>query len=118
MLTKLTTVLLLTSLIAASPTPQDLISSILDPIIGLTADAPAALKTNEKSDQCLAVNNGELLCCAEVINGGNELVVEAGKLLGVEIPGNAINGLACEFFFRERMIGIGGDELVANSWDV
>ncbi|PQE15001.1 hypothetical protein CJF31_00007048 [Rutstroemia sp. NJR-2017a BVV2] len=99
--------LFLTSITTATPHPQlptlpPLISTPITSLITLSTlndPPPAELQTKNPSEKCVAVNKGEVLCCAQQLDGRQPVVKEAAALLGYEgeLNENSVNGF--EFLF-------------------
>ncbi|KAJ8060673.1 hypothetical protein OCU04_010981 [Sclerotinia nivalis] len=92
------------SLTLATPTPP--LIPILDSIINTTITAstlnsppPQALMTTIHSQECLDVNQGELLCCEGMVDGDQPVVLWAAELFDLRLNADSVNGLGCEFFF-------------------
>ncbi|KAK6519712.1 hypothetical protein TWF506_000012 [Arthrobotrys conoides] len=59
------------------------------------AQAPDLIKTSDRSPQCLAINQGKLLCCTAALSGGFPLVQEVSGAAGYTLPSDTLNGFLC-----------------------
>ncbi|KAF7877443.1 hypothetical protein EAF04_001120 [Stromatinia cepivora] len=89
------------SLIFAAPTPS--LIQLLDGIINTTITAstlnsppPSILMTTIHSQECVNVNQGELLCCESIVDGDQPAVVMAADLFDFRLNRDSVNGLGCK----------------------
>ncbi|EDN93390.1 predicted protein [Sclerotinia sclerotiorum 1980 UF-70] len=94
------------SLILAIPLPIPFplsLPPLLDTIINTTitlstlnSPPPALLTTKLHSEECININQGQLLCCEDLIDGDQPVVLEAARLFGLSLNRDSGNGVACK----------------------